>query len=218
MTQAPHPTPGKPLSDGWIEWTGGENPVPGETVEVHWSDGEIELPRASENFPWQWRYAGRIIAYRIVRPTPVDQGVQGRLRPQEACVPTERTDAAAVSSAISDAALIAWLRKEAAKNKSDRSKVTTGAHFVTRARRLNRAADRLQALSPSPATGTGWPSREEVARLVKAAEAVIAVEDAARATLARAGFPIKLTPETDELRAALFPPPPVIPDDQGAGA
>lgn len=51
---------------------------------------------------------------------------------------------------VDDAALMKWLRKEAQKNKAKRSEQTHGAHFVTRARKLNQAADRIAALSASP--------------------------------------------------------------------
>lgn len=87
MTQATHPTPGKPLSDGWIEWTGGENPVPGQRVDVRFPDGEEDQNVPSEfwacdGVDW-WNHdslnpSQHIIAYRIARPTPVggDQEAQ----------------------------------------------------------------------------------------------------------------------------------------------
>lgn len=81
---------GRPDADGWIEWSGGDNPVPGRAVEVRWSDGEIETGRASDTFPWHWQYAGRIIAFRLTpfpeaeQPASAD-GVVGAVERIEAC-------------------------------------------------------------------------------------------------------------------------------------
>lgn len=78
----------------WIEWAGGENPVPGETVEVR-TRGERDAgtfckdPRLSGSFIWTRRSDGReqdgdIIAYRVVpsqaqEPSvPAGEGVLGQ--------------------------------------------------------------------------------------------------------------------------------------------
>jgi len=56
------------VAEGWIEWHGGENPVPGKRVEVIGRN----LPNnedLSDNLYWQSRrWAGDIIAYRIIEP------------------------------------------------------------------------------------------------------------------------------------------------------
>lgn len=70
---------GRPDADGWIEWHGGENPVPGEIVEVkiRWRQGEpSEGSISSENMEWHHVAKGHgdggdIIAYRLSRPPSV---------------------------------------------------------------------------------------------------------------------------------------------------
>lgn len=54
----------------WVEWTGGENPVPGQRVEVRWGDGHPATTMTSDNGDWQARHGEYIIAYRVVSPTP----------------------------------------------------------------------------------------------------------------------------------------------------
>lgn len=61
-----------PAPDGeWIEWSGGENPVPGERVEIRTRyDADRSAVGRSSTFHWQWfsdnsDYEGDIIAYRI---------------------------------------------------------------------------------------------------------------------------------------------------------
>jgi hypothetical protein len=61
--------------DGWIEWSGGECPVPVDAeVEIKFASGEYDdaLPAGR----WDWRHIsmsggkpslGNIIAYRVVR-------------------------------------------------------------------------------------------------------------------------------------------------------
>ena len=76
-------TPSTPYSsgEGWIEWHGGENPVPGQRVEVR---TRVDERRAapSEAFSVMWANDGAacdIIAYRVVSPgLPVGEG-QGAL-------------------------------------------------------------------------------------------------------------------------------------------
>jgi hypothetical protein len=85
MTQATHPTPGKPLSDEWIRHDGKYVPVRGVLVDVQtvgtgeWSGWTADQWGQS----WLWEEgeesdADDIIAYRIARPTPVggDQEAQ----------------------------------------------------------------------------------------------------------------------------------------------
>ena len=55
----------EPLSDGWIEWGGGENPVPGATVEFRLRDNDS--CEAEANF-LRWDHkgmSGDIVAYRV---------------------------------------------------------------------------------------------------------------------------------------------------------
>ena len=62
-----------PGTDGWVEWTGGENPVPGQTVQVRWRDNTARLTPDAEydSEAWSWEahdlYCD-IIAYRVVTP------------------------------------------------------------------------------------------------------------------------------------------------------
>jgi len=52
---------------GWIEWKGGENPVPGQMVEVRFSDHEVLRGRAG-GFKWRHKTElgwSNIIAYRL---------------------------------------------------------------------------------------------------------------------------------------------------------
>jgi hypothetical protein len=71
---------------GWIEWHGGENPVPGINVDVKFADGEIETNIVSEFWKgggcdW-WRHQSNkpsehITAYRL--PTPTSNTREGRM-------------------------------------------------------------------------------------------------------------------------------------------
>ncbi len=59
---------------GWIEWHGGENPIPGKQCEVLLKRAYARTTR-SEN--WSWTHHGNyadIIAYRVVQPEYVDLG------------------------------------------------------------------------------------------------------------------------------------------------
>ncbi|EDX5637797.1 hypothetical protein CSE89_004237 [Salmonella enterica subsp. enterica] len=57
--------------EGWIEWLGGENPVPGEMVEYKLRNGEDKvLSRLSDHLHWGHIGALKgsdIIAYRVVK-------------------------------------------------------------------------------------------------------------------------------------------------------
>lgn len=71
---------GRPDQDGWIAWSGGENPVPGVTVEVRLRSGD-EFTGSDVNAEGTWRHIwgeGDIIAYRPHAPVsrPGD-GVEG---------------------------------------------------------------------------------------------------------------------------------------------
>ncbi len=56
--------------EGWIEWAGGENPVPGKKVKYKLRDGdESRKPVLSDDLRWEMvddSYAADIIAYRVV--------------------------------------------------------------------------------------------------------------------------------------------------------
>lgn len=59
----------KPTTDdGWIEWAGGENPVPGKLVRVTVRQGTKTIfPSKSEKWRWSHRESGYdIMAYRVV--------------------------------------------------------------------------------------------------------------------------------------------------------
>lgn len=62
-----------PDADGWIQWSGGECPVPPETVvEVKYDDGEITEPDKASTWDWEcgWPEGCNIVAYRVVTPAP----------------------------------------------------------------------------------------------------------------------------------------------------
>jgi len=66
------------MTDEWIEWAGGENPVPGHSVEVRYRYGEVDsVVASSERFRWghPWITGGDndldIIPYRVV---PLSRG------------------------------------------------------------------------------------------------------------------------------------------------
>ena len=67
--------PGVPTPGAWVEWSGGENPVPGRNAEVKLRSGDCFTGSdLSPDATWQhiWGEAD-IIAYRIV-PTPGGEG------------------------------------------------------------------------------------------------------------------------------------------------
>jgi hypothetical protein len=56
--------------DGWIKWRGGENPEPGKSVAVRFSNGEVIKCLVSGIFYWDHRgTAGDIVAYKVVEET-----------------------------------------------------------------------------------------------------------------------------------------------------
>lgn len=65
---------GPDLGDGWIGWSGGENPVPGMRVEIRYEDGTEDNAEASETAPWRSTLP-RIIAFRRAAPSPSAVGV-----------------------------------------------------------------------------------------------------------------------------------------------
>lgn len=92
------PESNRPLTgDGWIEWTGGENPVPGQMVEIRRRDGFETCPQSSDGARWTPRDAPDqfdIIAYRLARPTqpkPERDGAVERVRQLAMGVRADRT-------------------------------------------------------------------------------------------------------------------------------
>ncbi len=59
-----------PVDDGWIEWAGGNCPVPGRaTVDVMWQAKTISLNGLA--CFWDWDHVedrANIMAYRVVKP------------------------------------------------------------------------------------------------------------------------------------------------------
>ena len=61
--------PWLPPGEGWIEWQGGENPVPGAVVECVFRDEPNSMP--SDDLVWLHEgRAGDIVAYRVDTPAP----------------------------------------------------------------------------------------------------------------------------------------------------
>lgn len=66
--------------EGWIEWRGGENPVPGERVDTRFRGFTIDEQTNDPSESWVWNHfggSGDIIAYRVVSAPlgePEDQG------------------------------------------------------------------------------------------------------------------------------------------------
>jgi hypothetical protein len=60
------------VSDGWIAWEGGKCPVDGDiVVECRLYNTGITNPKAAKDFRWtRANFAGDIVAYRPVKPTP----------------------------------------------------------------------------------------------------------------------------------------------------
>jgi hypothetical protein len=58
-------------ADGWITWTGGDNPAPGKTVQYRLAGTDQDAHKwQADNLRWDWRYGGTgadITAYRVVR-------------------------------------------------------------------------------------------------------------------------------------------------------
>ena len=61
-------------NDGWIEWGGGECPVPENSrVDIKFRDGDVGLEQSAN---WDWIHLGYrsdIIAYRIILEQPINQ-------------------------------------------------------------------------------------------------------------------------------------------------
>jgi hypothetical protein len=75
---APRMVPGEPVvtlddSDGWIEWKGGECPVPkGTLIDVKYDDGYKRECKAGDNYAEDWSRTGHprdIVAYRLTPST-----------------------------------------------------------------------------------------------------------------------------------------------------
>jgi len=70
-------SPAEQVETDWIEWAGGENPVPGKEVRVRLRD-DTENEGWSETYAWAWfapnsDWEEDIIAYRVL-PTPPAEG------------------------------------------------------------------------------------------------------------------------------------------------
>lgn len=95
---------GRPAADGWMPWSGGENPVPGQMVEVRYRDGGISAePFASDGEFWQHSFDNRearatdIIAFRLAPTAPVEASgsereAAGCAEPQVGCAVYERIE------------------------------------------------------------------------------------------------------------------------------
>lgn len=61
----------QPADDGWIYWSGGENPPVRDEVivDVKWSYGSIDEKQDAGEWRWSnWMNGPNIIAYRVVKP------------------------------------------------------------------------------------------------------------------------------------------------------
>jgi len=68
---------GRPDPDGWIVWLGGENPVPGQRVDVQTRNGKHGNGQLSEDWGLSWIDDDRptdIIAFRLSSKKSEDQG------------------------------------------------------------------------------------------------------------------------------------------------
>lgn len=93
-------------SGGWIEWRGGDCPVPpGTLVEFRYADGEISGPVLGDAMRWAWEFDGKgggdIVAYRrVVEPqpkgfdiiTPMLEAGQKEVKPGQQSVSSTATD------------------------------------------------------------------------------------------------------------------------------
>ena len=67
QTPDPEPKNGAPITDGWVEWHGGENPAGAERVKIRHRRGTTAGP--TDAFMYRWTDLGEdtdIVAYRIV--------------------------------------------------------------------------------------------------------------------------------------------------------
>lgn len=90
--------------EGWIDWHGGENPVPGLVVQVQWRDQSARYTPDAERCSDEWSWGHHdmycdIIAYRVVTPAALSaiEGGGGALQPS-ASVPTEQADGGVVAA------------------------------------------------------------------------------------------------------------------------
>lgn len=86
---------GRPDQDGWIKWSGGENPVGNLHVDVRLRSGQWYSDEPADVLGRWWGgdsepTQDRVIAFRPHRE--VSGEGQGSLQPQEAVVPTEQDD------------------------------------------------------------------------------------------------------------------------------
>lgn len=170
------------MSD-WIEWSGGSNPAPGKTVEAKSLTGTWTA--MSENVAWK-RYgdAADIIAYRLVSPPASAAKGEGeiefRVTMTRYVMAGDPDDAIerAISEVIGcwdadDFSAVPHPSQQAAGFVPTDSKTQVQMAAIIAARdsrdpveviaEARRNRDSQQALA-SPATG--WPSREDVARVI----------------------------------------------------
>lgn len=72
-TQPVAETPGVG-DDDWIEWAGGENPVPGQMVEARFRGGATEVDLSDD---WYWQHSGchsDLVAYRLAAQPKQESG------------------------------------------------------------------------------------------------------------------------------------------------
>lgn len=51
----------------WIEWAGGQNPVPGKRVDVRFENDTVVDNEPSEWWDWTWGHSRHhVIAYRVI--------------------------------------------------------------------------------------------------------------------------------------------------------
>lgn len=67
----------RPDADGWMPWSGGENPVPGQMVEVKWRNGRVFIGPSDDVALFDWRHmvlasGSDIIAFRLAPTAPVE--------------------------------------------------------------------------------------------------------------------------------------------------
>lgn len=81
---------GRPDADGWMPWSGGENPVPGRRVVLRLRSGITSGVLASEEAAW-----GRssIIAFRLAPTAPVEASGSEREAMKEALAELKRIPA-----------------------------------------------------------------------------------------------------------------------------
>jgi hypothetical protein len=69
-------SPAEQVETDWIEWAGGENPVPGQRVDVRFRDGDVSEDEPSRDWEWgELSSDDSIIAYRVLPTPPADRGI-----------------------------------------------------------------------------------------------------------------------------------------------